>query len=72
AELATRCRHTCVPAGGSAEATFTKLTNATPLQTEAFRLLGLTPASHGARSQASAIERECNPSPSNEIQLAKR
>ena len=46
AELATRCRHTCVPAGGSAEATFTKLTNATPLQTEAFRLLGLKPASH--------------------------
>jgi transposase len=46
AELATRCRHSCVPAGGSAEATFTKLTNATPLQTEAFRLLGLKPASH--------------------------
>ena len=46
AELATRCRHTCVPAGGSVEATFTKLTDATPLQTEAFRLLGLKPASH--------------------------
>jgi transposase len=46
AELATRCRHTCVPAGGLAEATFTKLTDATPLQTKAFRLLGLKPASH--------------------------
>jgi transposase len=46
AELATRCRHTCVPAGGSLEATFTKLTDATPLQTEAFRLLCLKPASH--------------------------
>lgn len=46
AELATRCRHTCVPAGGLAEATFTKLTDATPLQIEAFRLLGLKPASH--------------------------
>ena len=46
AELATRCRHTCVPAGGSAEATFTKLTDPTPLQTEAFRLLGLKPAGH--------------------------
>jgi transposase len=46
AELATRCRHTCVPAGGLVEATFIKLTDATPLQTEAFRLLGLKPASH--------------------------
>jgi len=46
AELATRCRHTCVPASGLAEATFTKLTDATPLQTKAFRLLGLKPTSH--------------------------
>jgi transposase len=46
AELATRCRHTCAPAAGSVEATFTKLTDATPLQIEAFRLLGLKPASH--------------------------
>jgi transposase len=46
AELATRCRHTCVPAASSVEATFTKLTDATPLQTKAFRLLGLKPASH--------------------------
>lgn len=46
AELATRCRHTCVPAASSAEATFTKLTDATLLQTKAFRLLGLKPTSH--------------------------
>ncbi len=46
AELATRCRHTCVPASGATEATFTKLTDATPLQTKAFRLLGLKPTSH--------------------------
>lgn len=46
AELATRCRHTCVPASGLAEATFTKLTDATPLQTKAFRLSGLKPTSH--------------------------
>jgi hypothetical protein len=46
AELATRCRHTCVPVAGSAEATFTKLTDATPLQIEAFRLLGIKPSSH--------------------------
>ncbi len=46
AELATRCRHTCLPGGGLAEARFTKLTDATPLQTKAFRLLGLKPASH--------------------------
>jgi transposase len=46
AELATRCRHTCMPASGLAEATFTKLTDATPLQTKAFRLLGLKPTSH--------------------------
>ncbi|MEE9601653.1 MAG: IS1634 family transposase [Thermoguttaceae bacterium] len=46
AELATRCRHTCLPGGGLAEARFTKLTDATPLQTKAFRLLGLKPTSH--------------------------
>ena len=46
AELATRCRHTCLSASGLAEAAFTKLTDATPLQTKAFRLLGLKPASH--------------------------
>lgn len=46
AELATRSRHTCVPAGGSAEATFMKLTDLTALQAEAFRLVGLKPASH--------------------------
>jgi len=46
AELATRSRHTCVPAGGSAEVTFTKLTDVTEFQAEAFRLVGLKPASH--------------------------
>ena len=46
AELATRCRHTCLSASGLAEAAFTKLTDATPLQTKAFRLLGLKPTSH--------------------------
>jgi len=45
-ELATRSRHTCVPAGGATEATFTKLTDVTPFQAEAFRLVGLKPASH--------------------------
>ena len=45
AELATRSRHTCVPAGGTTEATFGKLTDVTALQAEAFRLVGLKPAS---------------------------
>jgi transposase len=43
-ELATRSRHTCIPAGSSPGNTFTKLTDAAPLHTEAFRLLGLKPA----------------------------
>lgn len=46
AELATRSRHTCMPAGGSTEVTFTKLTDVTEFQAEAFRLVGLKPASH--------------------------
>lgn len=46
AELATRSRHTCVPAGAATEAAFTKLTDVTPLHAEAFRLAGLKPASH--------------------------
>ncbi len=45
-ELATRCRHTCLPAGVSSEHTFTKLTDPTPLQREAYCLLGLRPAPH--------------------------
>lgn len=46
AELATRCRHTCVPAAGPTDVAFTKLTDVTAFQAEAFRLLGLKPASH--------------------------
>ncbi|HUT93465.1 MAG TPA: IS1634 family transposase [Thermoguttaceae bacterium] len=46
AELATRCRHTCVPAGGTPDVTFAKLTDVTPFQAEAFRLAGLKPADH--------------------------
>jgi transposase len=46
AELATRSRHTCVPARGTQEAAFTKLTDVTSLQAEAFRLARLKPASH--------------------------
>jgi len=46
AELATRCRHTCVPAGGPPDVTFAKLTDVTPFQAEAFRLAGLKPADH--------------------------
>ena len=46
AELATRSRHTCLTAGASPEHTFSKLTAPTPLQREAYRLLGLRPANH--------------------------
>jgi len=42
-ELATRSRHTCMTADTSPGSTFTKLTEADPLHTEAFRLLGLKP-----------------------------
>jgi hypothetical protein len=45
AELATRSRYTCVPAGGSTEVTFTKLTDVTAFQAETFRLVGVKPAS---------------------------
>jgi transposase len=41
AELATRCRNTCQVTGGGDEASFAQLTEATSLQTEAQRLLGL-------------------------------
>jgi len=46
AELATRSRHTCVLADGTTQVTITKLTDVTPFQAEAFRLVGLKPASH--------------------------
>ena len=41
AELATRCRNTCQVTAADTEAQFTQLTEATPLQSEALRLLGM-------------------------------
>jgi transposase len=41
AELATRCRNTCQVAGEGMQQSFTQLTEATPIQIEALRLLGL-------------------------------
>ncbi len=42
AELAKRCRNTCAIAATGPEATFTQITDCTPLQAEAFRLLNLS------------------------------
>jgi transposase len=41
AELATRCRNTCTITSAGATNSFTQLTEASPLQAEAYRLLGL-------------------------------
>jgi hypothetical protein len=39
--LATRCRNTCIVSGENSEGTFTQVTDPSPLQAEALRLLGL-------------------------------
>jgi len=41
AELANRCRNRCLITCDAPEATFTQMTDLTPLQEEALRLLGL-------------------------------
>jgi len=42
AELASRCRNTCTITAAEPDATFTQVTECTPLQAEAFRLLKLS------------------------------
>jgi transposase len=42
AALATRCRNTCTITTNEPDATFTQITDCTPLQAEAFRLLNLS------------------------------